>query len=70
MVGRGKKKAFSYLKQKVWNKLKGWKEKLLSQGGKEVPIKVVTLSIPTYTTNCFKLPSTLFSKLKNMMIKF
>lgn len=65
-----RKKALSGLKHKVWTKLKGWKEKLLSQGGNKVLIKAVALSIPTYTMSCFKLPSTLCSELKNMTAKF
>ena len=29
-VGRGKKASFAFIKERVWSKLKGWKEKLLS----------------------------------------
>ena len=29
-VGRKKKASFDYIKEKVWKKLKGWEEKLLS----------------------------------------
>lgn len=70
MVGKRKKKTFSDLKHKVWTELKGWKAKLLSQGDKEVLIKAVALSIPTYTMSCFKLPSTLCYELENLMAKF
>ncbi|XP_042974700.1 uncharacterized protein LOC122306335 [Carya illinoinensis] len=70
MVGKRKKKTFSDLKHKVWTELKGWKAKLLSQGDKEVLIKAMALSIPTYTMSCFKLPSTLCYELENLMAKF
>ena len=30
LVGRAKKQSFIYLKERVWRKLQGWKEKLLS----------------------------------------
>ena len=30
LVGRNKKKSFSAIKERIWKKLKGWKEKLLS----------------------------------------
>lgn len=40
-VGRGKKASFSFIKERVWAKLMGWKEKLLSQAGREVLIKAV-----------------------------
>ena len=33
LVGRGKKRSFSLIKERIWNKLKGWKKKLLSQAG-------------------------------------
>lgn len=59
LVGRSKYKAFSDIKHKVWKQLQGWKETMLSIGGKEILIKVVALSIPTYSMSCFKLPSTL-----------
>ena len=70
MVGRGKYQAFSTLKHRVWLKLQGWKEKLLSQRGKEVLLKAVVLSIPTYTMSCFKLPKSLFSELEGLMANF
>ena len=41
LVGRTKKKSFSIIKEKIWKKLKGWKEKLLSQVGREILVKAV-----------------------------
>ncbi|XP_042952327.1 uncharacterized protein LOC122289400 [Carya illinoinensis] len=70
LVGRAKYRAFSDIKHKVWKKLQGWKEKMLSVGGKEILIKAVALSIPTYAMNCFKLPSSLCAELEQLMAKF
>ena len=54
----------------VWKKLQGWKEKLLSQAGREVLIKAVIQAISTYTMSCFKLPKGLIKELEVMIHKF
>ena len=41
LVGQAKKQSFIYLKERVWKKLQGWKEKLLFQAGREVLIKSI-----------------------------
>ena len=38
-VGRAKKQSFSYIKERIWHKIQGWKKKLLSQGGGEILIR-------------------------------
>ena len=56
LVGRAKKRSFSIIKEWIWKKLKGWKEKLLSQAGREILIKAMVQAIPINTMSCFKLP--------------
>ena len=70
MVGQAKKQSFIFLKERVWKKLQGWKEKLLSQARREVLIKAVIQAIPTYTMSCFKLPKGLVRELKSLIRKF
>ena len=41
LVGRAKKRSFNMIKERIWKKLKGWKEKLLSQAGREILFKAV-----------------------------
>ena len=66
LVGRNKKNTFNSIKDKLRNKLVGWKEKLLSKAGKEVLIKVVAQAIPTYTMSVFKLPNSLCEDLTSI----
>lgn len=54
----------------MWKRLQGWKEKLLSQVGKEILIKLVKQAIPTYTMRCFKLPKGLIKELEMLIRKF
>ena len=55
-VGTSKEGSLRYLKDRIWKHIQGWMEKCLSAGGKEVLIKSVAQSIPTYLMSCFKLP--------------
>ncbi|XP_057425489.1 uncharacterized protein LOC130718848 [Lotus japonicus] len=47
-VGRSKPQVFSFVRERIWKKLKGWKEKALSRLGREVLIKSTAQAIPTY----------------------
>ena len=70
LIGRAKKHSFAYIKERVWRKLQGWKEKLFSQAGREILIKSVIQAIPTYTMSCFKLPKGLILELETHIRKF
>ena len=41
IIGRSKNQVIAEIKEKVGKKLSGWKEKMLSMGGKEILIKAV-----------------------------
>ncbi|XP_038716200.1 uncharacterized protein LOC120009617 [Tripterygium wilfordii] len=70
MVGREKRRSFYHLKERVVARIRGWKEKFLSQPGKETLIKVVAQSIPTYTMSVFRLPNSFFEELMVVLNKF
>ena len=70
LVGRKKYHTFSFLKDKVWKKLQEWKGKTLSQAGKEILIKAVAQSIPTYTMGVFQLPAKLCEELQALCSRF
>ncbi|KAL5546632.1 hypothetical protein UlMin_006319 [Ulmus minor] len=68
--GRNKQGIFSSIRDRVWNKLCGWKSKLLSAGGREILSKSVIQAIPTYAMNLFKLPSILIRELHRLCAQF
>ncbi|KAK9989340.1 hypothetical protein SO802_029579 [Lithocarpus litseifolius] len=70
VIGKSKIQVFTEIKEKVAKKLLGWKEKMLSLGGKEILIKAVTQAIPTYTMSCFLLLKGLCEDLERMTRNF
>ena len=70
VVGKNKKASLNYIKERVWNKLQDWKEKLLSQVEREVLLKVMVQAIPTFTMGCFLLPVSLIHDIEMMIRKF
>ena len=70
LVGRSKYQTFAYLKDRVWKKIQGWKGQLLPRASKEILIKTVAQSIPTYTMGVFQLPMKLCNDLNAMYAIF
>ena len=70
IIGKSKIEVFTKIKERVGRKLSGWKEKILSIGGREILIKAVVQAIPTYTMSCFQLPKGLCDEIESMMSKF
>lgn len=52
-VGRSRKRTFESIKKKIWGRIQGWQEKLLSKAGKEILVKAMAQSIPIYAMSCF-----------------
>ncbi|KAM5582252.1 hypothetical protein ABKV19_002583, partial [Rosa sericea] len=69
-ISYSKSEAFDYLTERVRKRTRGWREKMLSAAGKEVMIKAVTQSIPTYVMSCFELPQHLCQEMHSLMAKF
>ena len=69
-VGRNKKACFTQIKERIWSKMQGWKEKFLSQAGEEVMIKAVIQSISAYSMSVFKLLVSLCKDIEAMIRKF
>lgn len=67
----GRKKAsFNNLKERIWRKLQGWEEQLLSHAGREVLIKSIVQVILTYTMGCFKLSIGLCKEIEVLIKNF
>jgi ribonuclease HI len=69
-LGASKAKEFEYLKEKIWQCIQGWKEKLLSKAGKEILIKAIAQAIPTYAMSCFDLTKTFCDEVSAIICRF
>ena len=70
MIGRSKKAIFHGLKERIIQRLQGWKERFLSKAGREVLIKAVAQAIPTYAMNCFRLPKTWCDEINGLIARY
>ncbi|KAL4363103.1 hypothetical protein GQ457_04G005480 [Hibiscus cannabinus] len=70
MWGREKKEALSFIRERIQNKLRGWKSKILSPAGRETLIKAVATAIPSYIMQSFLLPITFCQELNASIGRF
>lgn len=70
MVGRSKKATFKFVKDRIWNRINSWSSRCLSQAGREILIKSVLQSIPSYVMSVFLLPGTFISEIEKMLNTF
>lgn len=68
--GRYKKLMLKEICDKIISKTKGWREKFLSQAGKEILIKSVLQAIPTYAMSILKFPKSLCKNMSSHLAKF
>ncbi|XP_062171134.1 uncharacterized protein LOC133876926 [Alnus glutinosa] len=70
LIGRSRIATFNVIKDRIWKRMNGWKEKFLSHAGKEILIKSVIQAMPTYTMSVFRLPKTLCRDINSMLGRF
>ncbi|XP_057426253.1 uncharacterized protein LOC130719658 [Lotus japonicus] len=70
IIGKSKIQIFNFVKDRVWKKLKGWKEKFLSRDGRETLVKAVAQAISSYVMSCFLLSNGICSHIEGMIRRF
>ena len=68
--GRMHKGQFETLQASLSKRLIDWSEQYLSSGNKEILIKAVAQTIPTYVMSVFKLPASVCDDLTRMMRQY
>ncbi|PNX82165.1 ribonuclease H, partial [Trifolium pratense] len=69
MIERSKKAISSFIKDRVWKKINSWSSKSPPKAGREVLIKSVLQSIPTFMS-IFTISSSLCDEIEKMMNSF
>ncbi|KAL0394358.1 UNVERIFIED_CONTAM: hypothetical protein Slati_4402000 [Sesamum latifolium] len=68
--GRLREALFKNIRGRMWNRIRGWNTKMLSQAGKGVLVNAVLQSLPTYAMFCFQLPSGFLRSLEYLIADF
>ncbi|PPD67367.1 hypothetical protein GOBAR_DD35745 [Gossypium barbadense] len=66
-IGKKKSAAFQCMLDRMANRINSWSKRLLSNGGKEVFVKSVFQSIPTYALSIFFAPVGILDKIQSMI---
>jgi hypothetical protein len=69
-VGRSKTQCFAYIKEKIWGRIQGWKEKSMSMAAKEILITAVAQAIPAYAMACFDLTKSLCDDIGKLVCQY
>ncbi|XP_058770466.1 uncharacterized protein LOC131644088 [Vicia villosa] len=70
MIGRRKKETFAFIKDRIWKRINSWRGRSLSKAGKEVMIKSVLQSIPSYIMSVFIIPDGVVKDIEKMLNSF
>jgi hypothetical protein len=70
MVGLDRTENFVFLLERIIERLNGWKEKILSSGGKEILLKAIIQSIQVFAMAVFKIPKQLCKEKNDAMASF
>jgi hypothetical protein len=65
-VGRSRSEMVAYMKERIWKKIKGCKERFLSRVGKDILIKACAHAIATFAMLHFDLTKTLCDEMSTL----
>lgn len=69
-LSNNRRNDFYYVVDNIRARIQHWNNRYLSQAGKEIMLKSVAQSIPTYTMNCFHLPKSLHHGINMLMASY
>jgi hypothetical protein len=69
-MSRTRTQDFNFIMDRIWSKLKGWKERNLSFSGRSVLISAVIQAIPTYMMSCFIIHKEICSQVEKAICNF
>ncbi|KAL9672598.1 hypothetical protein QQ045_028849 [Rhodiola kirilowii] len=70
IAGQRKIEIFREILEKVWRRVKDWKSRLLSVGGREILIKSILQAIPTYMMSVYRFPHKVLNEIYKLMQHF
>lgn len=68
--GRAKTTTFRKIQKQVTKRVLGWKEKFISKAGREILIKTMVQSIPTYSMSLYRLPKAMSDAINLTLAKY
>ena len=68
--GSKKGEMFAYIVEMVKAVTQSWKQKYLSQGGKEVLLKAIAMAMPIFSMNIFRLPKEICEDINRILAQF
>jgi hypothetical protein len=67
-IGRSRAQCFAYIKERIWRRIQGWKERLMSMASKEILIKAVAQA--TLYPHSFDLTKSLCDDISTMLCQY
>jgi hypothetical protein len=70
LVGADQSDCFIHFIERIIQRINGWKEKILSIGGKEILLKAIAQAIPVYAMSVFLIPKGVCKKMMDAIAHF